>query len=89
LAITRKDAGESDPRNDETGALINEQDHNFAERYNDSKWIAKYLFLGNIFIRLNQLNISMQGKGKKNAAILAHTHGCQQETSDASKSKLK
>jgi len=31
----------------------------------------------------------MQGKGKKNAAILAQTQCCQQETSDASKSKLK
>ena len=25
-----------------TGALLKEQIHNFAERFNDSKWIAKY-----------------------------------------------
>jgi len=37
--LMRKDAGESGPRND-TGALMKEQNHNFAERFNDSKWIA-------------------------------------------------
>jgi len=34
------DAGESCPR-DDTGALLKEHNHNFAERFNDSKWIAK------------------------------------------------
>ena len=33
------DAGESGPRND-TGALLKEKNHNFAERFNDSKWFA-------------------------------------------------
>ena len=38
----RKDAGESDPRND-TGASLKEQNHNFAERFIDSsKLIDKY-----------------------------------------------
>jgi len=37
----RKGSGESDPRNG-TGALLIEQNHNFAERFIDSKWIAKY-----------------------------------------------
>jgi len=37
----RKGSGESDPRN-ATGALLKEQNHNFAERFIDSKWIAKY-----------------------------------------------
>jgi len=36
----RKDAGESGPRND-TGALLKEKNHNFAERFIDSKRIAK------------------------------------------------
>ena len=37
----RKYSGKSDPRN-ATGALLKEQNHNFAERVIDSKWIAKY-----------------------------------------------
>jgi len=36
----RKDAGESGPRNG-TGALLKEQNRSFAERFIDSKWIAK------------------------------------------------
>jgi len=36
----RKGAGEGGPRND-TGELLKEQNHNFAERFSDSKWIAK------------------------------------------------
>jgi len=36
----RKGAGKSVPRSG-TGALLMEQDHDFAERFNDSKWIAK------------------------------------------------
>jgi len=38
--LIRKDAGESGPRSD-TGALLKEENHNFAERFIDSKWIAK------------------------------------------------
>jgi len=34
--LIRKDAGESGPRSD-TGALMKEQNHNFAERFN-RKW---------------------------------------------------
>jgi len=34
------DAGESCPHNT-IGALLKEQNHNFAERFTDSKWIAK------------------------------------------------
>ena len=45
LAIMRKEAGESARRND-AGALLKEQKHNFAERFKDSKRIAKQLFLG-------------------------------------------
>jgi len=37
----RKASGESGPRND-TGALLKEKNHNFAERYIDIKWIGKY-----------------------------------------------
>jgi len=44
LTITREDAGESVLRN-KISALLKEQDHNFAERFNDSKLITKYLFL--------------------------------------------
>jgi len=40
-----RNAGESGPRND-TGALLKERNHNVAERFNDSKWIAKLIFLG-------------------------------------------
>jgi len=38
----RKGGGESGPRND-TGALLKEQNHNFAEWFIDSKWIASGL----------------------------------------------
>jgi len=38
--LMRKDVGESGPRNG-TGALLKEQNHNFAERFIDSKLIAK------------------------------------------------
>jgi len=37
----RKDAGESGPRNG-TGALLKEQNYKLAERFIDSKLIAKY-----------------------------------------------
>jgi len=57
----RKASGESGPRND-TGALLKEKNHNFAERFIDIKWIGKYSWV--IFIRLNQLNSSSHGKGK-------------------------
>jgi len=36
----RKDAGESGPCND-TGALLKEHNHTFAEQLKGSKWIAK------------------------------------------------
>jgi len=36
----RKDAGVSGPGND-TGALLKEQNHSFAERFTDSKWVDK------------------------------------------------
>jgi len=36
-----KDAEESGPRNG-TGALLKEQNHNFAERFIDSKLIGKF-----------------------------------------------
>jgi len=39
--LIRKGSGDSCPRN-ATGALLKEQNRNFAERFNDSKWIAKY-----------------------------------------------
>jgi len=53
----RKDARGRGPRNS-TGALLKEENHNFAERCID---IA---ILGGFFIRLNQLNSSRHGKGK-------------------------
>jgi len=37
------DAGESGPRND-TGAFLKEQNRDFAERFNKSKWVHKDLF---------------------------------------------
>jgi len=40
LTIVRKDPGESSSRNDTCG-LLKEQNNNFAERFKDSKWIAK------------------------------------------------
>ena len=40
-AVVVVDAGESGPRSDTSG-LLKEQNHNFAERFTDSKLIAKY-----------------------------------------------
>ena len=57
----RKGSGDSCPGN-ATGALLKEQNHNFAERFIDSKWIAKYFRC--FFIHLNRLNSSMHGKGE-------------------------
>jgi len=37
----RKDAGESGPRSG-TGALLKQQNHNFAERFIDSRLIVKF-----------------------------------------------
>jgi len=37
----RKDSGQSGPRNG-TGALLKEQNHNFAERFINSKLISKF-----------------------------------------------
>jgi len=39
--LMRKDAGESGPRSG-TDALLKEHNHNFAERFIDSKLIAKH-----------------------------------------------
>ena len=63
--LMRKGSGDSCPRS-ATGLLLKEQNHNFAERFNDSKWIAKYIigYYWVIFIHLNRLNSSMHGKGK-------------------------
>ena len=61
--LIRTDTGESGPRND-TGALLKEKDHNVAEWFYRSKWIAKLISLRDFVKRLNQLNISMQGKDK-------------------------
>jgi len=60
--LMRKGAGGSGPRND-TGALLKEQNHNFAKRFNVSKLIVSQPFL-DFFILLKLLNISMQRKGK-------------------------
>jgi len=29
--------------------LLNEQNHDFAERFNDSKWVDKWLFSGDFY----------------------------------------
>ena len=68
----RKGFGDSCPGN-ATGALLKEQNHNFADRFIDSKWIASGLqvdckwidkYFRCFFIHLNRLNSSMHGKGE-------------------------
>ena len=43
VVVAVVDAGESGPRND-TGAFLKEQNRDFAERFNKSKWVHKDLF---------------------------------------------
>jgi len=45
----RRGAGESGLHN-EIGALFKEQNHNFAERFNDRQWIAKLLFSAEFYM---------------------------------------
>jgi len=47
--LMRKDAWESVPCND-TSALLKEQNHNFAEQFINSKWIAKYSLSDFLFV---------------------------------------
>ena len=44
-------------------AFCTEQSNLKADKFRDVFWIAKLAYLGTIFDRLNQLNISLQGKG--------------------------
>ena len=49
---------------EETHAYLKEQNHELADRFRDDEWIAKLLFLADVFSHVNQLNNSMQGKEK-------------------------
>ena len=49
---------------EETHAFLKEQNHELADRFRDDEWIAKLLFLADVFSHANQLNSSMQGKEK-------------------------
>ena len=49
---------------EETHAFLKEQNHELADRFRDDEWIAKLLFLADVFSHVNQLNSSMQGKEK-------------------------
>ena len=49
---------------EETHAFLKEQNHELADRFRDDEWIAKLLFLADVFSHINQLNSSMQGKEK-------------------------
>ena len=49
---------------EETHAFLKEQNHELADRFRYDKWIAKLLFLADVFSHVNQLNSSMEGKEK-------------------------
>ena len=58
---------------DETHAFLKEQNHELADRFRDDEWIAKLLFLADVFSHVNQLNSSMQGKEKLFFDVLEST----------------
>ena len=41
---------------EETHAFLKEQNHELADRFRDDEWIAKLLFLADVFSHVNQLN---------------------------------
>ena len=45
---------------EENHAFLKEQNHELADRFRDDEWIAKLLFLADVFSHVNQLNSSMQ-----------------------------
>ena len=47
-----------------THGFLKEQNHELADRFRDNEWIAKLLFLADVFSHVNRLNSSMQGKEK-------------------------
>ena len=66
---------------EETHAFLKEQNHELADRFRDDEWIAKLLFLADLFSHVNQLNSSMQEKEKLLFDVL--------ESIDAFKGKIK
>ena len=66
---------------EETHAFLKEQNHELANRFRDDEWIAKLLFLADVFSHVNQLSSSMQGKEKLFFDVL--------ESIDAFKGKIK
>ena len=66
---------------EETHAFLKEQNHELADRFRGDEWIAKLLFLADVFSHVNQLNSSMQGKEKLFFDVL--------ESIDALKGKIK
>ena len=73
--------GLSEPSRCSTHAFLKEQNHELADRFRGDEWIAKLLFLADVFSHVNQLNSSMQGKEKLFFDVL--------ESIDALKGKIK
>ena len=48
----------------ETAIFLRDQNHHLADRFENETWIAKVLYMADIFNHLNQLNSSTQGRGK-------------------------
>ena len=48
----------------EINTFLTQQKHELVDRFSDDEWIAKLLFLADLFSHVNQLNGSMQGKEK-------------------------
>ena len=64
----------------ETGALLKEENHNFAERFNGSKWLAKVQFLVDFYTVLsNQLKwapAEIFPRGGKSTSFCLSFSGC-------------
>jgi hypothetical protein len=45
----------------ETFILMNEHKFNLAEKLNNSSWIQRLEYLADIFTKMNELNLSLQG----------------------------
>lgn len=45
--------------------FLTEKNQSLADKFNDDAWLAKLVFLNNIFERLIELNIAMEGENVK------------------------
>ena len=70
---------------EELEAFYTEQSNPKADKFCDIFWVAKLAYLLSIFDRLNQLNISLQGKGGDNILVNKQDQCAENENSTLEK----